>query len=381
MPERRPRTVLSAYIDGKSRHIEALKLNAVDRLEKAQEDSQGELTVMLDGQRHSRTKDLALFAGLGLAPTALAAYAGSMLNGSTGALVGGALGVGAFALPSLYFLGRAWKASQWTPETRYTPSEAARPTPIERPGAQRLRSLVEENQSGNPQARHLLFVSGHGDRSSVAGMAMDDLSQAMEGSQLDLTILDACLQAQLEVLTRMAPWAGLILASPHKIKARGFDLQNMLKPQILRQDSKLAMAEEMARIARSTAPSFAVIDSGELKASLLPCLDKLGSCLATALEDPSKGRSVRRALKRAPSTDGLISRRVDLGGFLKELGRQGVLPELTREANKLFKQAVPFQENEHSISFHVTEGKNDTTLPEGWRTFLKALDCSFKPIF
>jgi hypothetical protein len=376
----RPRAVLSAYIDGKSQHIEALKLNAVNRLEQAQENSQGELIVTLDGQRHDRGKDTALFVGLGLAPAALAAYAGWNISGAVGAVVGGALGLGAFTAPAGYFLRRSLKAPQWAPETRWTPSEPSQPSPVKSPGAERLRSLVDENQTRNPQARQLLFLSGHGNRSEVADISLDDLWKTMRGARLDSTILDACLQGQLEVLTRLAPWAGLVLASPHKIKARGFDLEKMLKPATLQNDSVLQMASDMAVVARSTTPSFAVVDTEKLAQSLLPSLNKLGQGLAASLGQSSVRESVRNALRDSKSTDGLISRRVDLGSFLNELSKRKVLPGLVREANESFAQTVPFQENEHSISFHLTAGRNDKTLPKGWREFLRELDCGFKPL-
>ena len=92
---KKPIVSVSAYIDAKATHIESLKLNAVDRLEKARDNSDGAMDVVLDGQRHSRAKDAALFAGLGLAPAALASWAGWGLHGATGALVGGAIGLAA----------------------------------------------------------------------------------------------------------------------------------------------------------------------------------------------------------------------------------------------------------------------------------------------
>jgi cysteine peptidase C11 family protein len=379
--QHRPQTVLSAYIDGKSRHIEVLKLKAVDRLERAQQDSQGELLVTLDGQRHSQTLDLAIFAGLGLAPTALATYAGSAVNGVAGALIGGALGLGAFALPACFFLRRTFEAPQWTPETRWTPNTSPKPSPVKTPGAQRLRSLVDENQARAPGSRHILFLSGHGDRTEVADISMGDLAEAMKGTKLDVTILDACLQGQLEVLTKLAPWAGLVLASPHKIKARGFDLETMLKRETLLRESNLAMVKDMAAVANSTTPSLAIVDTEKLEKSLLPSLGKLGSALCSSLKEPSVRKTIEKALKSSKSTDGIISRRVDLGGFLEELGKRNISPELTRAAQESFSEAVPFQENDHSISFHLTAGRTDQTLPQGWRDFLSELDHSFKPIF
>ena len=377
---KKPIVSVSAYIDAKATHIESLKLNAVDRLEKARDNSDGAMDVVLDGQRHSRAKDAALFAGLGLAPAALASWAGWGLHGATGALVGGAIGLAAFTAPAGYFLGRSLKAPQWKAETSRHLGHSTEPSPGEA-GPQRLRSLVDQAKEINPQARQLLFLSGHGDRTTLASMDLSEMSTALENSKLDITILDACLQGQLEVLTRLSPWAGLVLASPHKIKARGLELEELLNPQILAQDSPLETACQMAREAKSTTPSFAVVDTTQFKERLLPSLDSLGGKLADSWSDSSVSAGVKSALAAAVGTDGLFSRRVDLGSFLKELERRKILPEQTSLALDSFKSTVPFQKNEHSVSFHLKAGRDDATLPKGWRDFLKALDLSFKPLF
>lgn len=376
----KPRVSVSAYIDAKATHIETLKLNAVDRLENARAASDGAMDVTLDGQRHSRVKDAALFAGLGLAPAALAAWAGWGLHGSTGAMVGGALGLAAFTAPAGYFLGRSLKAPKWTPDTRWHLGEAPQPSPIERPGTLRLRSLVKESKEKNPEAKQYLFLSGHGDRTTLAGMNLNELSAQMQGSKLDVTILDACLQGQLEVLTRMAPWAGVVLASPHKIKARGLELEKLLAPQTLAQASPLDAATRMVQLEKSTTPSFAVVDTHRLQENLLPALDSLGRRLAESWDEGSVSRQVKGALADAVGTDGLFSRRVDLGSFLEKLGERQVLPEETSRAVESFRTTVPFQKNKHSVSFHLKAGRSDQTLPAGWRDFLQKLDLSFKPL-
>lgn len=377
---KKPIVSVSAYIDAKATHIESLKLNAVDRLEKATDTSDGALDVVLDGQRHSLAKDAALFAGLGLAPAALATWAGWGLHGATGALVGGAIGLAAFAAPAGFFLSRSLKAPQWKTETRWHIGHSSEPSPGVA-GPQRLNSLVAQGAETNPQAKQVLFLSGHGDRTTLASMKLDEIATAMKDSSIDITVLDACLQGQLEVMTRLAPWAGLVLASPHKIKARGLELEELLKPQILAQESSLETACQMAREAKSTTPSFAVVDTAQFKERLLPSLDSLGRKLAESWSDSSVSEGVKSALAAAVGTDGLFSRRVDMGSFLKELDKREILPEQTSRALESFKSTVPFQKNEHSMSFHLKAGRDDATLPKGWQDFLKALDLSFKPLF
>ncbi|MCA9780609.1 MAG: hypothetical protein KC800_27985, partial [Candidatus Eremiobacteraeota bacterium] len=215
---------------------------------------------------------------------------------------------------------------------------------------------------------------------TLAGMNLNELSAQMQGSKLDVTILDACLQGQLEVLTRMAPWAGVVLASPHKIKARGLELEKLLAPQTLAQASPLDAATRMVQLEKSTTPSFAVVDTHRLQENLLPALDSLGRRLAESWDEGSVSRQVKGALADAVGTDGLFSRRVDLGSFLEKLGERQVLPEETSRAVESFRTTVPFQKNKHSVSFHLKAGRSDQTLPAGWRDFLQKLDLSFKPL-
>jgi hypothetical protein len=376
---KKPIVSVSAYIDAKATHIESLKLNAVDRLEKARNSADGAMDVILDGQRHSRAKDVALFAGLGLAPAALASWAGWGLHGATGALVGGALGLATFTAPAGYFLGRSLKAPQWKAETRRHLGKSTEPSPG-KAGPQRLSSLVDQARESNPRARQILFLSGHGDRTTLASMKLDEMANAMENSSVDITILDACLQGQLEVLTRLAPWAGLVLASPHKIKARGLELEEILRPHNLTHDSSLEAACQMAREAKSTTPSFAVVDTVQFREQLLPALDSLGRKLADSWSDDSLSEGVKSALSDTVATDGFFSRRVDLGSFLEELHKRQILPQQTSLALESFQNTVPFRKNEHSLSFHLKAGREDPSLPPGWRDLLKKMDLSFKPL-
>ncbi len=204
LPHKKPvRVAVSAYIDGKSETIESMKLDAVDRLEKAQEASQGLMQVTLDGQRHSRAKDLALFTGLGLLPTVAAVGLGGHFGGVVGACVGGAVGLAVCTLPSTHFLGRALKAPQWKTDSRLALGGEASPSPVSEPGPERLRSLVQQNREQHPEARQVLFLSGHGDIDQVAHMPWNELSQSMEKTPVDVTILDACLTSQLEVMSHL----------------------------------------------------------------------------------------------------------------------------------------------------------------------------------
>lgn len=370
-----PKTVVSAYIDGKSTHIEALKLDAVDRFEKAQESSHGSLLVTIDGQRHNRGKDVLLFSALGLAPTLAFAGVGYSLAGSVGAAAGGALGAAVALLPATYFLHRASKAPQWTPDSRLTLGQAAVPSPVDRAGAERLRSLVDENRANHPEARQILFLSGHGDRQEVAHMKITEMGEAMNGAKLDATIVDACLLGQLEVLTHMVGWAGMVLVSPHKILAKGLELPKLLSPENLAIPDITEASIAMAGEAKSTTPSFAVIDSEKFREKLLPTLDELGEKLSQ-----SERGALTKVLRKSLGTDGWISRRVDLGSFLTELTRSGLAPEEAKAAREAFSETVPFQKNEHSLSFDLKAGQNDPSLPTGWRNFLQTLNRGFKPV-
>ncbi|MGE0494272.1 MAG: clostripain-related cysteine peptidase [Vulcanimicrobiota bacterium] len=373
-PARQPLTAVSAYIDAKSAHIETLKLRAVDRFERAEHQADGQLQVLLDGQRHSRTHDGLLFTAIGLLPAALCTAAGYTMAGSVGALAGTGAGLALFALPATFFLHRALKAPQWKAEQRLEINGPSRPS-LEPAGTQRLASLVEESRSRAPQARQILFLSGHGNRSQVANMDMEALGQSMGDHPVDITILDACLVGQLEVMSRLAPWAGLVLASAHPIRARGLELENILRPEHLNQPDATQAAVAMAKEAVSTTPSFAVIDTARLQSQLLPALDRLGERLAA---DPGP---VRPVLAQSLSSNGLLSARVDLGSFLTKLSEARPDHQEAQEALRAYRACVPFQKNQHGISFHLRAGRNDPTLPLGWRKFLTQLDRDFKPLW
>ncbi len=374
-----PKVAISAYIDGKAHAIESLKLNAIARFVQAQTASQGDLVVTVDGQRHGPGSGSLKFAAAGLLPTALAGAAGFALGGLPGAVAGAGLGLACFALPAGFFLGRSLKALAWKSENRLTINGPSLPSPVPKPGVERLRSLVEESEQKYPQARQILFLSGHGDRHEIAQMSVKDIGQGMQGTKLDATVLDACLVGQLEVMAQLAPWAGLVLASPHKIKARGLELVEMLKPENLDKQNTQDFAVAMAREARSTTPSFAVVDTHHLKDALLPSLDDLGHSLAEGLKHPDSARLIKRSLARSQATDALLSSRIDLGSFLKQLARHEVSPEQTAPAILAFEKAVPFQKNRHTLSFDLKAGRSESSLPKGWRTFLETLNRSFKP--
>ena len=368
--------MVSAYIDGKSAQIEAMKLDAVDRFEVVREQSQDQILINIDGLRHSPTKDYLTFAAVGLLPTAGAAALGYSAGGVPGALLGGLGGLALAGLPSTYFLNRARKAPQWKAGSRLAVGGESQPSPVTKPGPEKLRSLVEQSRRENPSARQILFLSGHGDRNEVAHMPIAEMGQAMQGSRLDATIIDACLLGQLEVLTHLAPWAGLVLVSPHKIKARGLELPKILTSENLSQPDMEQAAVKMAAQARSTTPSFAVVNTVNFQEEFLPALDALGQALSKEQDS-----AVRKVMARSLSTDGLLSRRIDMGSFLKELEKAEIAPSATRKAREAFAKTVPFQKNQHSFSFHLKAGRSDQSLPEGWREFLKKADRSFKPIF
>lgn len=353
-----------------------MKLDAVDRFERAQEASLGTLQVTIDGQRHDRTKDVLTFAALGVAPTLAATGIGYHLAGAVGAVVGGVAGAAVALLPAGYFLNRARKAPQWTPQTRLTLGQQPSPSPVAEAGPARLRSLVDENRSKHPEARQILFLSGHGDRREVAHMKIAEMGEAMRGSKLDATIVDACLLGQLEVLTHMAPWAGLVLVSPHKILAKGLELPEILSPRNLAVPDLREATVAMAKEAKSTTPSFAVVDTEKLQQKLLPSLDDLGRALTR-----SDRAAVLEALGDSLGTDGFLSRRVDLGSFLGQLEKAEIAPAETHKAREAFSQTVPFQKNEHSLSFHLKAGQTDQSLPKGWRDFLQFADRTFKPLW
>ena len=152
--------------------------------------------------------------------------------------------------------------------------------------------------------------------------------------------------------------------------ALGLPLDGMFAPAQL-DLSPRELASSFVDQASSLTPSFAAWDCEQFQSRLLPALDKLGHHLAHNVDRSQ----VKAALVRASSPDWLPSGRVDLGTFLAALPQE----PLAQEAREAFRASLVNTQNEKTLTFHLSRERDDDSLPEGWREFLRAADFAVKP--
>ena len=222
------------YVDGKASMIQAPVLDGVDQFERAVANNP-ELEVVVDGRRNP--KWLPPTIALGLVGVPLVGLAAAHFMGSAPPVKTlWAMGAAMAALPAAMTLRESFQGRNWEKETRYNLSDSTlRPTPEPEQGVARLRSLMEQNASHFPGARHLVYFSGHGDQEQVAGMKFTDLGEQLSGQRVDGVVLDACLTNQLEVMAQLAPWAGVVLTSTHVVPAKGLPIEDMFSVDILQE--------------------------------------------------------------------------------------------------------------------------------------------------
>ena len=379
----RPKLVVSAYVDAKAQNIEDLNLNRIGRFEDVKENAGDDVSISIEGRRHSKLRSLGELALSGAVPALLGGVAGAAVGGPIGAVVGGLGGFVTGMASNMSTINQLAKARQWPKDSRLQVGQKAVPSPVEHAGAERLAKMVSDNEESFPEARHLVYISGHGYQKSSAEISFEEMSEKMEGLQVDATLFDSCLIGQMEVLSKISPWAGIVLASPHKTRARGYDLASMLDPKTINTASDQEFAVNIAKKARSTTSSFSAVDSRAFREEFLPALDELGASLHRELEN-GKRSSIKKALAKSTGTHWGFSPKVDMGSFLEQLAEAPLSQETQKKLKTTqagFDKSVLFQKNKHSFSFDLKSGKTDESLPQGWTSFLQGIDLNHKPLF
>ena len=202
----RPRsTTVTAYLDGTANMIQPPVLRGHGQLQAAAERYQ-HLDVDVTGQRLDQKKELqsaaTYFAGAG----AVAAL-GTAVGRAFGTEVG--LCVGLFAAPPLLIAARHVQTA-FTERSFHPGAPCAQSAQ-----ADRLLETLTQQSARNPGARKVAYFSGHGSHRTIAGFDPQTLGKVLRQSPVDLTVLDACTTAQIEVLSQMAPQAGLVLSLIH----------------------------------------------------------------------------------------------------------------------------------------------------------------------
>ncbi len=308
-------------------------------------------------------------AALAVGISALAGPAGPVL-----ALLEGAVAVGAGAIS--YQMRHMFKGGLTAIKERVKgAADWMRPWPhvqtrvIDKsPKMSQFQQLWAENTRAYPHARHVVYVSGHGDQKSAAGLAYAELGQTVRGAEM--IMLDACNGGQLESLSKLTNSAQVAIASEHQVNGLGFPMDRMFgRSEFARDPRKLAAEMVEASSHSQRAKSLVAVDLQVMKNRLLPGLDALGPAL---LSQADLRKQIKSALKESQRSDtGRLNKKIDLGNFLARLaqipGLQQACPQLNA-TRASFDQTVLAMMGEGTITF---DRRPDSQLPAGWAKFLK----------
>lgn len=240
------------------------------------------------------------------------------------------------------------------------------------PSMSKFKSLYTENMQRYPTSEHLVFLSGHGDGSSAAGLKFSKVAQVVKGA--DAIFLDSCNGAQLEALATLSGSTRVVVASEHPVNGGGFPVHRMFARGSFPENPRDLGAVLVQSASREMpAESLVAVDTKALKEELLPALDQLGQYLSAACDKGWKGR-IKAEMKevQAPARGILgFGRKLDLGSFLGQIAdiKELHCPQLVAAQAALNKTILAMSGN-GTISFQAGGSKS---LPKGFNDFLKRL--------
>lgn len=290
-----------------------------------------------------------------------------MCYAAAGAVVAGGAAVGALANPglgamvALTALPAALLGYKQMNAATASPQFLAPELKTESQAQKVLTEALGHQRKANPEARQVAYLSGHGDHREVAGFTHKGLAEVLKKSPVDMTILDACLCSQLEVVSQLAPYAGLVLSSADIVPNAGLPIEKLFDGKRSPQD----MFEDCV----DATVSVSLIDSPAVKKELLPALDRLGEELASGLQGKDS-LEIKKALKASESPEH-VSERVDLESFLEQLEQHGLAKKSVTQAQRAFDASI-LRNHRTPLTFRLDSKENDA-LPEGWRSFIDTL--------
>lgn len=371
-------TRVSAYLDGRASGIQTHVLDGVDQFERAVKRDPG-LSVCVEGQRNSRGWRTAL-AGATMAAT-VALGAAATLAGAP-ALVG--FGIAAaltatVALPVATLARQDFEARNWSGKQSYEinsgrgEAHSAQDTPSDR-----LAGMLEK---GGQASRHVAYFSGHGTQTRIVDISTDEVAEALRGHQLDLSVFDVCLAGQLEVVSKVAPWAGIAILSSRPVPGKGFPIEKLFAPEQLKTPDNRELGKAMATLAAPSVKSLCAVDTVALHAGGgFDALDRLGRALKSELENGSR-KAVIKALRSSRSPQ-LFSSKVDLVSFLRATEASSLKPA-TRQAAvtalQHLEEATIYQNGKLGLSFDLKAEKLPKSL-SGWQDFISTMRLGSKPM-
>ncbi|MBX3171256.1 MAG: hypothetical protein KF760_27860 [Candidatus Eremiobacteraeota bacterium] len=272
-----------------------------------------------------------------------------------------ALGGGLAAYSSWQDAPGHWKAATRRAELAGIPSQQVQVTSLAAaPSAKQFDQAWKKSLSNWPQARQVVYLSGHGYQDRAAGISFQHVAETVKGAEAIL--LDACNGGQIEGLLKLASSARVAVCSEHTVRASGFPLDAMFGPKDFPQDSR-ALATSLVQSAAKGRPaeSLVAVDLEALKNKLLPSLEKLARRLKHADKLETK-----EALDSSEKTDTTGQSTVDLGSFLAQLPQT---PEVAATQQAL-NETVLAMVGHGTLSF---DRYSPTHMPESWRELMNHL--------
>ena len=233
------------------------------------------------------------------------------------------------------------------------------------PSRQLLEGVWQKNLQQWPQARHVVYVSGHGERFQVAGLGWSELAQTVKGAEL--VILDACNGAQLETLSHLSESIEVAIASEHPVRASGMPIEDFFRAAPYpKEPTQLAASMVLAGDRRRPAPSLVAVDLQVLGKQLLPALDRLGRQLQQV-----PAEKLKAVLQKTEQPDSVEQRKTyDLGSFLYRLGQsQDLQSPALENCTRAFQETMLAMVGHGTLSFDLYPA--GSKLPQGWTDFLR----------
>ena len=353
---------VTAFLDGNARMIEPPVMRGHDQFERASQNPP--LDYHVTGQRREFSQGVVEGAGFLAGSGAIAA-----LGAAVGAQFGPEAGicVGLFAVPPA-FIGARRLQSAFTSKD-FQPGPPADPSVL----SERFSNSLEKARSGNPEGPQVAYISGHGSHKEIAHFKPQQLGAILNQNPVDLTVLDACNTAQLEVLSKLGAGAGDVVCSSHPVPAGGFPIESLF-------DSPDKLGQSTYSESKGSTAHLSLVDNKKLVDKLMPSLDELAKQLKKGLDSGTK-KQIHRALTKSRNPD-LFGARAGLRPFLQNLGKEDLSAPckeaLDASLNSL-KEAVP-QDTGWAVTFRV-DGKENEALPPAWNGLFEELGYRWKPFF
>lgn len=353
---------VTAFLDGNARMIEPPVMRGHDQFQRASHSRP--LEYHATGQRREFSQGVLEGAGF-LAGSGAIAALGAAIGAQYGPEVG--ICVGLLAVPPA-FIGARRIQSAFTSQD-FQPGPPADPSVL----AERFSNSLREAKSGNPEGPQVAYISGHGSHQEIAHFKPRQLGAIFNQNPVDLTVLDACNTAQLEVLSKLGAGAGDVVCSSHPVPAGGFPIESLFA-------SPEKLGESTYAESKGSTAHLTLVDNKKLVTELMPSLDELAKELRKDLASGAK-KQIHRALKKSRNPD-LFGARTGLRAFLQNLGKEELSAPckdaLDKSLNSL-KEAVP-QDTGWAITFRV-DGKENQALPPAWNGLFEELGYRWKPFF